>query len=78
MFLRFASAVVVVGLISLAGTMLETRILDCRLHMDRQEDRMIVLRAQFARLRSDTRQLGAPVRLLPPATAGWMPTSTRR
>ncbi|MFP6769662.1 MAG: hypothetical protein VB859_15910 [Planctomycetaceae bacterium] len=78
MFLRFACAVVVVALISFAGTTLESRIRDCRQQLNRQAERMVVLKSEYARLRFDTRQLGAPARLLPPATAAKATTPTRR
>lgn len=70
MYFRFGSAVVVVVLISLAGTALEKRSLELRREIGRQHYRMEVLRERHARLRLRTQQLGAPVRMLDSLESG--------
>ncbi len=78
MFFRFSCAVVMVAMVSFAAAMLESRIQDFRQELNRQAERMVAVKSEYARLRADTRQLGAPARLLPPATAGKATTPTRR
>jgi hypothetical protein len=64
MFFRFGSALVLVVLISLAGTALEKRTLKLRRAVSRQQYRLDVLLEQHAANRVLAQQLGAPSRLV--------------
>jgi hypothetical protein len=64
MFFRFGSALVLVVLISLAGTALEKRNLKLRRAVSRQQYRLEVLLEQHAANRVLAHQLGAPSRLV--------------
>ena len=64
MFFRFGSALLLVVLISLAGTSLEKEILELRRDAIRQHYRMDVLRDSYASLRLQTHQLGSPTRMI--------------
>ncbi|MGE5193703.1 MAG: hypothetical protein ACM3U2_14505 [Deltaproteobacteria bacterium] len=64
MFFRFGSALVLVVLISLAGTALEKRNLKLRRSVSRQQYRLDVLLEQHAANRVLAQQLGAPSRLV--------------
>ncbi len=64
MFFRFGSALVLVVLISLAGTALEKRNLKLRRAVSRQQYRLEVLLEQHAANRVLAQQLGAPSRLV--------------
>ena len=64
MFFRFGSALVLVVLISLAGTTLEKRNLELRRVVSRQQYRLEILLEQHASNRVLAQQLGAPNRLV--------------
>jgi len=64
MFFRFGSALVLVVLISLAGTALEKRNLELRRIVSRQQYRLEILLEQHASNRVLAQQLGAPHRLV--------------
>ena len=64
MFFRFGSALVLVVLISLAGTALEKRNLELKRAVSRQHYRLEVLLEQHAANRVLAQQLGAPSRLV--------------
>lgn len=63
-FFRFGAALVLVVLISLAGTALEKRNLELRRVVSRQQYRLEVLLEQHAANRVLAQQLGAPSRLV--------------
>lgn len=69
MFFRFAAALVVVVLISLAGTALEKRNLELRRSVSHQQYRLDVLLQKYAAHRVQAQQLGAPVRTVEQADA---------
>src|SRR5947207_2357910 len=64
MFFRFGSALVLVVLISLAGTALEKRNLELRRTVSRQHYRLEILLENHAANRVLAQQLGAPSRLV--------------
>ncbi len=64
MFFRFAAALVLIVLISLAGTALEKRNLELKRIVSRQQYRLEVLLEQHASNRVLAQQLGAPSRLV--------------
>jgi len=64
MFFRFGSALILVVLISLAGTALEKRNLELRRVVSRQHYRLEILLEQHASNRVLAQQLGAPHRLI--------------
>jgi hypothetical protein len=64
MFFRFGAALVVVVLISLAGTALEKRNLELRRSVSHQQYRLDVLLQQYAAHRVQAQQLGAPIRTI--------------
>lgn len=64
MFFRFGSALVLVVLVSLAGTALEKRNLELKRAVSRQHYRLEVLLEQHASNRVLAQQLGAPSRLV--------------
>jgi hypothetical protein len=64
MFFRFGSALVLVVLISLAGTALEKRNLELRRIVSRQKYRLEILLEKHAAHRVLAQQLGAPSRLV--------------
>ena len=64
MFFRFGSAIVLVVLISLAGTALEKRNLQLKRAVSRQHYRLQVLLDQYATCRVEAQRLGAPIRLV--------------
>src|SRR5262245_49815672 len=64
MFFRFGSALVLVVLISLAGTALEKRSLELRRIVSRQQYRLEILLEKHAAHRVLAQQLGAPSRLI--------------
>ncbi len=64
MFFRFGSALVLVVLISLAGTALEKRNLELKRAVSRQQYRLEILVEQHAAKRVLAQQLGAPGRLI--------------
>lgn len=64
MFFRFGSAVVLVVLIALAGSALETESLALRRQLSHQHYRTDILMEQHAKLRLQAQQLGTPLRLL--------------
>lgn len=64
MFFRFGSALVLVVLISLAGTALEKRNLELNRAVSRQHYRLEILLEQHASSRVLAQQLGAPSRLV--------------
>lgn len=70
MYFRFASAVILVVLVSLAGVAIEKRTLESRREVSRQYYRLEVLRDAHAGLRLRTQKLGAPVRLIEEIEAG--------
>jgi hypothetical protein len=63
MYFRFGSALVLLILMSMAGVAIEKQCLALRRSVMRQQYRREVLQDEFARLRLQTQQLGAPVRL---------------
>jgi len=63
MYFRFGSALVLVMLMSVAGIAVEKQCLALRRAVIRQQYRRDVLGDEYARLRLETQQLGAPVRL---------------
>jgi hypothetical protein len=69
-FFRFGSALVLVVLISLAGTALEKRNLERRRVVSRQQYRLEILLEQHAANRVLAQQLGAPHRLVDKIRAG--------
>jgi hypothetical protein len=64
MFFRFGAALVLVVLISLAGTALEKRNLELKRVVSRQSYRLAILQEQHAAKRVLAQQLGAPGRLV--------------
>jgi hypothetical protein len=64
MFFRFGTALVLVVLISLAGTALEKRNLELKRVVSRQSYRLEILQEQHAAKRVLAQQLGAPSRLV--------------
>lgn len=64
MFFRFGSALVLVVLISLAGTTLEKRNLQLKRAVSRQHYRREVLLEQHSARRVEAQHLGAPHRLI--------------
>ena len=64
MFFRFGAALVLVVLISLAGTGLEKRNLELKRVVSRQSYRLEILQEQHAAKRVLAQQLGAPSRLV--------------
>jgi hypothetical protein len=64
MFFRFGTALVLVVLISLAGTALEKRNLELKRVVSRQSYRLEILQEQHAAKRVLAQQLGAPGRLV--------------
>jgi hypothetical protein len=64
MFFRFGVALVLVVLISLAGTALEKRNLELRRVVSRQSYQLEILQEQHAAKRVLAQQLGAPSRLV--------------
>src|SRR5947207_1300526 len=64
MFFRFGSALVLVVLLSLAGTALEKRNLELRRVVSRQQYRLEILLEKHAAHRVLAQQLGAPSRLV--------------
>src|SRR5262245_32817250 len=64
MFFRFGSALVLVVLLSLAGTALEKRNLELRRIVSRQQYRLEILLEKYAGHRVLAQQLGAPSRLV--------------
>ncbi len=64
MFFRFGAALLLVVLISLAGTALEKRNLELKRVVSRQSYRLEILQEQHAAKRVLAQQLGAPSRLL--------------
>lgn len=64
MFFRFGSALVVVVLISAFGIALEKRNFELRREVTRQRYRTDALTDMHARLRLETHQLGAPLRVI--------------
>ena len=64
MFFRFATALVLVVLISLCGTALEKRNLELKRVVSRQQYRLEILLEQHAANRVLAQQLGAPHRLI--------------
>src|SRR5258708_29499499 len=64
MFFRFGAALVLVVLISLAGTALEKRNLELKRVVSRQSYRLAILQEQHAAKRVLAQQLGAPRRLV--------------
>jgi len=70
MFFRFGSALVLIVLISLAGVAVEKRNLELRRRVIHQHFQTDVLRDVHARLRLETEQLGAPVRMLDSIESG--------
>ncbi|HLJ11788.1 MAG TPA: hypothetical protein VKU82_11395 [Planctomycetaceae bacterium] len=74
MFFRFSSALVLVVLVSLAGTALEKRNLELKRIVSRQQYRLEILLERHGANRVLAQQLGAPSRLIDeldaePATA---------
>ena len=64
MFFRFGAALLLVVLISLAGTALEKRNLELKRVVSRQSYRLEILQEQHAAKRVLAQQLGAPSRLV--------------
>lgn len=64
MFFRFTSAIVLVVLVSMAGVVLEKRMLDLRRDVSKQQYRTEILLDQYSALRLRTQQLSAPDRML--------------
>jgi hypothetical protein len=64
MFFRFGVALLLIVLISLAGTVLEKRNLELKRMVSRQSYRLEVLQEQHAAKRVLAQQLGAPGRLV--------------
>ncbi len=64
MFFRFGAALLLVVLISLAGTALEKRNLELKRVVSRQAYRLEILQEQHAAKRVLAQQLGAPNRLI--------------
>jgi hypothetical protein len=63
MYFRFGSALVLVFLMSVGGIAIEKQCLSLRRAVIRQQYRREVLADEYARLRLETQQLGAPIRL---------------
>jgi cell division protein FtsL len=63
MYFRFGSALVLVFVMSVAGIAIEKQCLALKRAVIRQQYRRDVLGDEYARLRLETQQLGAPVRL---------------
>jgi len=63
MYFRFGSALVLVILMSVGGVAIEKQCLALRRTVIRQQYRRDALGDEYARLRLETQQLGAPVRL---------------
>jgi hypothetical protein len=57
-------------LVWLVGVAVEARIESARVRITCQSERINQLGQRFVDLREQTRQLGAPDRMLPPSTAG--------
>jgi hypothetical protein len=64
MFFRFISAIVLVVLVSMAGVVIEKRMLDLRREVSRQQYRTEILLDQYTALRLKTQQLSSPDRML--------------
>jgi hypothetical protein len=64
MFFRFGAALLLVVLISLAGTTLEKRNLELKRAVSRQHYRLEILEEQYVTQRVIAQQLGAPGRLI--------------
>jgi len=63
MYFRFGSALVLVFLMSVGGIAVEKQCLSLRRAVIRQQYRREILADEYARLRLETQQLGAPIRL---------------
>jgi hypothetical protein len=63
MYFRFGSALVLVFLMSVGGIAIEKQCLSLRRAVIRQQYRREILADEYARLRLETQQLGAPIRL---------------
>lgn len=63
MYFRFGSALVLVIVMSVAGIAIEKQCLALKRTVIRQQYRREVLADEYARLRFETQQLGAPLRL---------------
>jgi hypothetical protein len=63
MYFRFGSALVLVFLMSVGGIAIEKQCLALRRAVIRQQYRREVLADEYASLRLETQQLGAPIRL---------------
>lgn len=63
MYFRFGSALVLVFLMSVGGIAIEKQCLALRRAVIRQQYRREILGDEYARLRLETQQLGAPIRL---------------
>ncbi len=64
MYFRFGSALVLVFLMSVGGIAIEKQCLALRRAVIRQQYRREVLADEYAHLRLQTQQLGAPIRLI--------------
>ena len=64
MFFRFCSAIVLVVLVSLVGTVIEKGNLVLRREVTRQHYRLNVMLEAHAKLRLKTQQMGAPIRVI--------------
>jgi hypothetical protein len=64
MYFRFGSALVLVFLMSVGGIAIEKQCLSLRRAVIRQQYRREILADEYARLRLETQQLGAPIRLI--------------
>lgn len=64
LFFRFGAALLLVVLVGLCGTALETQNLALKRSLSQQQYRMDVLLESQARLRLETQRLGAPAKLL--------------
>jgi hypothetical protein len=64
MYFRFGSALVLVFLMSVGGIAIEKQCLALRRAVIRQQYRREILADEYARLRLETQQLGAPIRLI--------------
>jgi hypothetical protein len=63
MYFRFGSALVLAVLVAFAGIAIEKQCLALKRSIIRQQYRREVLGDEYARLRLETQQLGAPIRL---------------
>jgi cell division protein FtsL len=70
MYFRFGSALVLLILMSVAGVAIEKQCLALKRAIMRQQYRREVLEDEYARLRLETQQLGAPMRLFEALDAG--------